>query len=91
MSTTEDFNSKSLTEKINAIDAIIEESIRGFLHRDNGDLELLHVEEKNDLILVHIEYQGACVACPSSGGTLMSIQNILQTKLSPDIRVFAVK
>ncbi len=85
-----DFNTKSLTEKINLIDEVIEESIRGFLHRDNGDLELVNVEEKNDLIIVYIEYQGACVACPSSGGTLMSIQNILQTKLSEDIRVFAV-
>ena len=91
MSHTEEFKKKSLTDKINAIYATIEESIRGFLHRDNGDLDLLHVEEKNDLILVHIEYQGACVACPSSGGTLMSIQNILQSKLSEDIRVFAVK
>ncbi len=87
---TAEFNTRSLTEKINAIDEIIEESIRGFLHRDNGDLELVNVEEKNGLIIVYIEYQGACVACPSSGGTLMSIQNILQTKLSEDIRVFAV-
>ena len=90
MSNVENFKAKTLSEKINAIDAIIEESIRGFLHRDNGDLELVNVEEKNDLILVYIEYQGACVACPSSGGTLMSIQNILQSKLSEDIRVFAV-
>jgi Fe-S cluster biogenesis protein NfuA len=91
MSHTEEFKNKSLTEKINAIDAVIEENIREFLHRDNGDLDLINVEEKNDLILVYIEYQGACVACPSSGGTLMSIQNILQTKLSEDIRVFAVR
>ena len=91
MSHTEEFKKRTLTEKINAIDEIIEQDIRGFLHQDNGDLDLINVEEKNDLILVHIEYQGACVACPSSGGTLMSIQNILQTKLSEDIRVFAVR
>ena len=90
MSNQENFNEKTLVQKINEIDAVIEESIRGFLHKDNGDLDLVNVEEKNDLILVYIEYQGACVACPSSGGTLMSIQNILQTKLSEDIRVFAV-
>jgi len=84
------FKEKTRVQKINEIDAIIEESIRGFLHRDNGDLDLVNVEEKNGLILVYIEYQGACVACPSSGGTLMSIQNILQQKLSEDIRVFAV-
>ena len=90
MTNEENFKAKPLVEKINKIDAIIEESIRDFLVRDNGDLELMNVEEKNDLILVYIEYQGACVACPSSGGTLMSIQNILQRKLSEDIRVLTI-
>ena len=90
MNNEENFKEMSLVQKINAIDAVIEQDIRSFLHKDNGDLDLVNVEEKNDLILVYIEYQGACVACPSSGGTLMSMQNILQRKLSEDIRVFAV-
>ena len=90
METTENFKEKTLVQKINEIDAIIDADIRDFLHRDNGDLDLVNVVEKNGLILVYIEYQGACVACPSSGGTLMSIQNILQRKLSEDIRVLAV-
>lgn len=90
MDNAQNFKEKTLVQKINAIDEIIDESIRGFLHKDNGDLDLVNVEEKNDLILVYIEYQGACVACPSSGGTLMSIQNILQRKLSEDIRVLTV-
>ena len=90
MSNAENFKEKTLVQKINEIDATIGESIRDFLVRDNGDLDLVNVEEKNGLILVYIEYQGACVSCPSSGGTLMSIQNILQRKLSEDIRVFAV-
>jgi len=90
MTNEENFKEKTLVQKINAIDAIIEESIRDFLQKDSGDLELMNVEEKNDLILVYIEYQGACVSCPSSGGTLMSIQNILQRKLSEDIRVLTV-
>ncbi|HHD77744.1 MAG TPA: hypothetical protein ENK93_00435 [Campylobacteraceae bacterium] len=86
----EQFKEMSLSEKINAIDKVIEENIREFLNKDNGDLDLVNVEEKNGSILVYIEYQGACVACPSSGGTLMSIQNILQRKLSDDIRVISV-
>lgn len=90
MSNVENFKEMTLVQKINAIDEIINDSIRGFLHQDNGDLDLVNVEEKNDLVLVYIEYQGACVACPSSGGTLMSIQNILQRKLSEDIRVLTV-
>mgnify|MGYP001552982661 CR=1 FL=1 len=90
MSNVENFKEMSLVQKINTIDAIIDADIREFLVRDNGDLDLVNVVEQNDMILVYIEYQGACVACPSSGGTLMSIQNILQRKLSEDIRVLTV-
>jgi Fe-S cluster biogenesis protein NfuA len=90
MENLENFKEQTLVQKINTIDAIIDADIREFLHRDNGDLDLVNVVEKNGLILVYIEYQGACVACPSSGGTLMSIQNILQRKLSEDIRVLTV-
>lgn len=90
MSNVENFKEMTLVQKINIIDEIIDQNIREFLHRDNGDLDLVNVVEQNDLILVYIEYQGACVACPSSGGTLMSIQNILQRKLSEDIRVLTV-
>ncbi|MDH5464754.1 MAG: NifU family protein [Thiovulaceae bacterium] len=90
MTNEETFAALTLTEKINAIDAVIEENIKGFLQQDNGDLDLINVEEKNGQIIVYIEYQGACVACPSSGGTLMSMQNILQSKLSGYIRVVSV-
>ncbi|MCH9812500.1 MAG: NifU family protein [Epsilonproteobacteria bacterium] len=90
MNNEKSFEDKTLVEKINTIDAIIDADIRGFLVRDNGDLDLVNVEEKNDLLLVYIEYQGACVSCPSSGGTLMSIQNILQRKLAENIRVLTV-
>lgn len=90
MSEQQNFNETTLSLKINAIDKVIQENIRDFLIRDNGDLELINVEEKNDFIIVYIEYQGACVSCPSSGGTLMSIQNILQRKLSDNIKVVSV-
>jgi len=90
MSNVENFKEMTLVQKINIIDEIIDADIRDFLVRDNGDLDLVNVVEQNDLILVYIEYQGACVSCPSSGGTLMSIQNILQRKLSEDIRVLTV-
>lgn len=90
MSNAENFKEMTLVQKINTIDEIIDQNVREFLVRDNGDLDLINVVEQNGLILVYIEYQGACVACPSSGGTLMSIQNILQRKLSEDIRVLTV-
>lgn len=90
MNEYENFENLSMTEKINMIDDVIQKNIREFLVRDNGDLDLVNVVEKNDALIVYIEYQGACVSCPSSGGTLMSIQNILQSKLSNDIRVVSV-
>lgn len=90
MDAVQNFAEMTLSEKINIIDETIQENIRGFLNRDNGDLDLINVEEKNGFTIVYIEYQGACVACPSSGGTLMSIQNILQRKLSDAIKVVSV-
>lgn len=84
------FDELTLSQKIDAIDKTIEENVREFLIRDNGDLELINVVDNDDALVVYIEYQGACVACPSSGGTLMSIQNILQRKLSEKIRVLTV-
>ena len=90
MSDREDFKTMTLVQKINIIDKVIVENIRDFLVKDNGDLDLVNVEEKNGLVLVYIEYQGACVSCASSGGTLMSMQTILQRMLSDDIRVFSV-
>ncbi len=90
MSEQTPFSAMSLTDKINAVDSVIQENIREFLIRDSGDLDLVNVEEKNDRVIVYIEYLGACVACPSSGGTLMSIQNILQRKLDESIHVVSV-
>lgn len=90
MDALQNFDMMTLSEKINTIDDVIQENIREFLIRDNGDLDLINVEEKNGFVFVYIEYQGACVSCPSSGGTLMSMQNILQRKLSDNIRVVSV-
>lgn len=90
MNEREAFATMTLVQKINTIDKIIEEKIRDFLVQDNGDLELINVEEKNDFLIVYIEYQGACVSCESSGNTLSSIENILQRMLSDTIRVVSI-
>lgn len=90
MTKEEEFNEKTLVQKINAIDKVITENIKGFLQQDNGDLDLVHVEEKNDLILVYVEYLGACVSCDSAGNTHQSIENILQRMLSNHIKVLTV-
>jgi Fe-S cluster biogenesis protein NfuA len=90
MSLREEFQTMTLVQKINTIDKIIEENIREFLQKDNGDMDLINVVEKNGLLLVYIEFQGACVACDASSGTHAQIENILQRMLSDDIRVLTI-
>lgn len=88
---TVDFESMSTIQKINAIDTIIDEKIREFLQADNGDLDFIDLKEANGLTDVYISYVGACGSCDSSGGTLTSIQRILNGQLKTNnIRVFAI-
>jgi NifU-like protein len=85
------FENLSLIQKINAIDVIIDEKIREFLQADDGDLDFIDVKETNGLTDVYISYVGACGSCESSGGTLTSIQRILNGQLETEkIRVFAI-
>lgn len=85
------FEDMSLVQKINAIDTIIDEKIREFLQADNGDLDFIDVKETNGLTDVYISYVGACGSCESSGGTLVSIQKILNGQLETNkIRVYAI-
>ena len=90
MTEQEKFKEMTLVQKINTIDKVIEDNIREYLVKDNGDMDLLNVVEQNGHILVYIEFQGACTSCDSSGGTHSSIENILQRMLSEDIRVLTV-
>lgn len=90
MDYSENFKEKTLSEKIDIIDKFLDNEIRTFLQRDNGDLELVNVVEKNDNILVYIEYQGACVGCDSQGGTMRFIESLFLTRVADNIRVFSV-
>ena len=85
------FDNMTIVQKINAIDSIIDDKIREFLQADNGDLDFLDVKETNGLTDVYISYVGACGSCESSGGTLISIQKILNGQLETNnIRVYAI-
>ena len=85
------FENMSTVQKINAIDAIIDLKIREFLQADNGDLDFIDIKEANGLTDVYITYVGACGSCESSGGTLVSIQKILNGQLETNnIRVYAI-
>jgi len=90
MSLQEEFQHMTIVQKINTIDKVLEENIRDFLIKDNGDMDLIDVVEKNNLLFVYIEFQGACVSCASAGGTQASIENILQRMLAPEIRVVSI-
>jgi len=86
-----DFDKMSVVQKINAIDEIIDAKIREFLQADNGDLDFIDLKEANGLTDVYISYVGACGSCESSGGTLASIQRILNGQLETNnIRVYAI-
>lgn len=85
------FEDMSLVQKINAIDEIIDDKIREFLQSDGGDLDLIDVKETNGLTDVYISWMGACGSCDSSGGTLASIQRILNGQLETNsIRVYTI-
>ena len=73
-------------EKLNRINALLDERVRPGLAGDGGGLEVISFEENT----LQISYHGACGSCPSSGtGTLMFIEGLLQTEIDPSIRVIS--
>ena len=71
-------------EKYEAIEKVIDETIRPYLVSDGGDIELDLV--KGDEVV--ISFKGACGSCPSSaGGTLRGIERALRQSVHPDIVV----
>lgn len=66
---------------VEAIEEILDRTVRPGLQADGGDIEILAFE--NDEL--RINYQGACGGCPSSmAGTLDAIQGILRHELGND-------
>ncbi len=73
-------------ERLDKINAILDEQIRPYLQNDGGDLYVMGLE--GNKLTVH--YQGACGSCPSSlSGTLAGIENLVR-QLEPDMEVVAV-
>jgi len=71
-------------EKLNRINALLEERIRPGLAGDGGGIEIISLEGNT----LQISYHGACGSCPSStSGTLNYIEGLLQAEVSPSIRV----
>jgi NifU-like protein len=85
------FREMDVPQKITAINAVIDESIRQFLIMDGGDMEILDVKENGVQIDIYIRYLGACNGCASSStGTLFAIESTLKEKLDDQIRVLPI-
>lgn len=66
------------------IESVLDDRVRPALAGDGGGLEVVGLEEK----VLRIRYQGACGSCPSSvAGTLMAIQNMLQSEVDEELQV----
>ncbi|HLQ38969.1 MAG TPA: NifU family protein [Planctomycetota bacterium] len=66
------------------INALLDDRVRPALAGDGGGLQVLGLEGKT----LFVRYQGACGSCPSSAqGTLMAIQNLLQSELDDELVV----
>ena len=66
------------------INEVLDDRVRPALAGDGGGLQVLGLEGKT----LKIRYQGACGSCPSSiAGTLMAIENMLQSEVDEEIQV----
>ena len=78
----------SIVKKIKAIEKILDDEIRFFLHQDGGDVEIDDLKVVDGKTFVYIKYQGACVGCSGAAtGTLYAIQNILTQEFGDSIEV----
>lgn len=66
------------------INALLDDRVRPALAGDGGGLQVMGLDGKT----LFIRYQGACGSCPSStSGTLMAIQNLLQSEIDEELVV----
>jgi len=71
-------------EVLAKINALLDDRVRPALAGDGGGLQVMGLEDKT----LYIRYEGACGSCPSStSGTLMAIQNLLQSEVDEDLVV----
>jgi NifU-like protein len=79
------WDSLSMKQQISVIEEIIASDIRPYIELDAGGIEILSFLNGRELL---IAYKGACTSCYSAtGATLEAIQQILRSKVHPDIQV----
>jgi NifU-like protein len=90
-SVTGDFSKMTMVQRIKAIDAVIDESVRQFLIADGGNMEVIDIRDNEPYVDVYIRYLGACSTCSTSTtGTLYAIESTLKQKLYENIRVLPI-
>jgi len=73
-------------QRLDKINAILDEQVRPYLQGDGGDLYVMGLEGNR----LKVHYQGACGSCPSSiSGTLAGIESLVR-QIEPDMEVVAV-
>lgn len=86
-----DFSDMGLVQKLRAIDTTLNKEVRPILTADGGAVEVMDIKESEGITEVFIQYQGACVACPSSKtATLSLIESKLRDTLSEKIQVIVM-
>lgn len=82
-----DFHALPHEKKLEAIEMVLDRSIRFQLSQDGGGVDLKGLEGNE----VQIHYQGACGDCPSSlTGTLQHIDRLIKQQLDGDLSVKSV-
>jgi len=82
-----DFHALPQEKKLEAIEMVLDRSIRFQLSQDGGGVDLKGLEGNE----VQIHYQGACGDCPSSlTGTLQHIDRLIKQQLDADLTVKSV-
>ena len=72
-------------QKISVIEQVIAKEIQPYIELDAGGVRVLNLIDDKELI---IAYQGNCTSCHSAtGSTLNAIQQILRSKVFPDLIV----
>ncbi|MCB0378663.1 MAG: NifU family protein [Bdellovibrionales bacterium] len=75
---------ENLSPEIQAIEEILDRTIRPGLQADGGDIEVVDYKDN----LVTVRYEGACGSCPSAMyGTLDAIYSILRAEFNPELDI----
>lgn len=75
----------SKEQKLAVIEEIINKEIRPYIELDAGGIQIVNFIDEKELI---IAYQGSCTSCYSAtGATLTAIQQVLRSRVDPEIIV----